>query len=159
MSRQARTILWVAAGVVALVILAGLILPALPPTRYASVERQCCLNCGALREVQEEGPMKGPPETRNEFLSKSKLSAWYAEHFGATCPHDWFRTDIGRHTYRTIFGFRTGDASESGSSRRPSLLSLPPEDETRLNELFRTDKEVCRKFIADELRKGSKLAN
>jgi hypothetical protein len=159
MSRQARIILWVVVSVIAFVILAGLILPAIPSSHCTRTEYQYCLNCGTIRCLQEDGEIGAPPQTTTEVLKESTLSAWYVEHFGNTCAHEWKRASVSRHLYRPLFGFVIHNGAASSTDRRPLILRAFADYQPRCDEMFRSDNESCRRFIGEELRKDSKSSN
>ena len=122
MTRRMKIILWISVGAVALVILAGLILPAIPSSHCTRTEYQYCLNCGAIRCLQEDGKIGAMPKTTTEVLKESTLSAWYVAHFGNTCAHEWKRASVSRHLYRPLLGFVIHNAAESSTNRRPPIL-------------------------------------
>jgi len=135
-------------------VLAGFLLPAIPPNEGYVSELHYCARCGVRSYtletwsgtcsllVVEEGPELYP----------TKLSLWYEKHYQTPCQHDWRFNDSSSGGYFVVGPFRmSAGAQESGSSPTPSIVYLPAADEAELEERFRKNPEDCRRFIHERL--------
>lgn len=121
-----RVMLGGLAAIAAASLLAGFLLPLIPPTRFVYTQWQFCLNCGALRAVREQGKIGEKTGVQTgELMGETELSKWHVQHFGTGCEHTWQPYDRHFRTHRPVFGYRLpAGFGWAASGFRPYLLEL-----------------------------------
>jgi len=138
----------------ALFLVAGVLIPLVPPSTYERSDRDSCLNCGAARLLKEHGRIGQPePVAQSTEVLDTELSRWYEQHISSDCQHEWVFAHGSIDRYSSLFGiFRWRSVGEAGSGRFSSLPNLDPEDRDTLIRLLDTQgPAACTRFIRQEI--------
>lgn len=140
--------------VVVVVFVAGISIPAWPPSYRESTLTELCIRCGIRRQVKTAGLLdRADPEDSVASFAATPLSDWFAARFDVNCAHEWRFNHGTRQSYASLFGVRWKVLGSAGTSVTPSLVYLSPDDLATLEQLVEADPENCREYISSQLRR------
>jgi len=137
-----------------ILLVAGFLIPLVPPSTYERYRRDSCQDCGAARYVEEHGNIGQPmPVSRTTKIVDTALSRWCKQHISPDCQHDWVSVHRSSTSYASLFGiFRWESVREAGSGRWSGLPDFNPEDRSKLTQLLQTKgPAACTRCIRQEI--------
>jgi hypothetical protein len=150
--RFKRTLVISGIVLIVLFLLAGFLLPLIPPKDERRVTVSFCEKCGAMRDAVEEGPVGGPLRVTSEKLGRYPLGEWSVKHFGDKCEHSWKRANVSVLKYVSLLGmFRWQQSAEFVDDHTPAILHPSSEDLKDLETRFAADPQACRTYVERRL--------
>ena len=152
LSKRRRGLVRALVVVIVLVVITGLVTPAIPRNAGYSSKLYFCTQCGAAKHVLKEWDRESDEPTVTSEFDSTPLSQWYDAHYPEPCGHEWCFNHFTVYRFFRWGTFSTNPSmSEAGSGFTPPLLNLSDEERRDLESRFEDDPIACKAYLKSHL--------